>query len=126
MFISNYIYDWLDNALDYGIPEKDFWEMTIAELTRAINSKKRVKKIQEQEHASFDYILADLIGRSVGRIYNSSNKIPEIEEAYPKLFNSEEFQKAKKEKQDELSTLRFRLFAESFNKKFKEVAKSDE
>ena len=51
---SNYIYKWLDNALDYGISEHDFWDMTIAELTRAIASKKRIQKQQAQEKASFD------------------------------------------------------------------------
>lgn len=43
---SDYIYNWLDNALDYGITEFDFWNMTLAELERAIESKRRVKKIE--------------------------------------------------------------------------------
>lgn len=119
---SNYIYKWLDNALDYGISEYDFWNMTIAELTRAIASKKRIQKQQAQEKASFDYILADLIGRSISRLYSSSATVPEIAEVYPSLFDSKEIEEEKQEKRDELSILRFKQFAQTFNKKFeKEV-----
>lgn len=63
--------------------------MTIAELERAIDSKKRVQKQQAQEKANYDYILADLIGRSISRIYNSSNKMPDISAVYPTLFDSQ-------------------------------------
>lgn len=124
---SNYIYKWLDNALDYGISEHDFWDMTIAELARAIASKKRIQKQQAQEKASFDYILADLIGRSISRLYSSSATVPEIAEVYPSLFDSKEIEEEKQEKRDELSILRFKQFAQSYNKKFKkEVGKENE
>lgn len=99
--------------------------MTLGELERAIESKRRVQKVQAQERASFDYILADAIGRSVSRIYNSSNKLPEISELYPSLFDSQEIQELKQEKKDELSAIRFRQFAESFNAKYKEVQKEE-
>lgn len=81
-------------------------------------SRHRVQKEQLQEKATFDYNLADLIGRSVSRIYNSSNTMPDISEIYPTLFDSEEIKQKKQEKQAELSALRFKLFADSFNKKF--------
>ena len=96
--------------------------MTIAELDRLIESKKRIQKREQQDKASFDYILADLIGRSVARLYSSSARMPEISAAYPTLFDSEEIQEQKQEKKDELSALRFKQFAQSYNKKFnKEV-----
>ena len=120
------MYKWLDNALDYGITEYDFWDMTLGELTRAIESKKRIQKTEAQERASFDYILADLIGRSVARIYHSSNKVPDIAEVYPSLFNSREIEEQKATNKAELSALRFKQFADSYNKKFKEVANKDE
>lgn len=125
MFAS-FVYKWLDACLDYGISEFEFWDMTIAELERAVNSKKRLLRLQQQERASFDYILADLIGRSVSRIYDSSNTFPQIHEAYPALFDSVEAEEKQQEKKDELSALRFRQFANSFNKKFKEVGKKNE
>lgn len=113
------MYKWLENALDCGIAEKDFWEMTLAELFRLMESKRRIQKMQSQEKASFDYILADLIGRSIARVYNSANQMPEINEVYPTLFNSKEIEEQKQVKRDELSALRFQLFAKSYNKKFK-------
>ena len=98
--------------------------MTIAELDRLIESKKRIQKREQQDKASFDYILADLIGRSVARLYSSSARMPEISAAYPTLFDSEEIQEKKQEKKNELSALRFKQFAQAYNKKFnKEVGK---
>lgn len=94
--------------------------MTLAELRRAIESKRRVEKIRAQEKASFDYLLADLIGRSVARLQSSSNKMPELSEAYPSLFNTEEIQEKKAEKKAELSALRFKLFADAHNQKYKQ------
>lgn len=104
----------LEGALDNGITEKDFWDMTFAEIDRAIDSKKRMDKLQAQEKAYFDYTLADLIGRSMSRLYSASAKMPSIEEAYPTLFNANR-QQARK---DELSAIRFKQFAESYNKRW--------
>ena len=118
MLFSDFVYKWLDSALDMGISEHDFWNMTIAELTRAMRSKNRIRKQKAQEKASYDYILADLIGRSIGRIYSSSTTIPEISEAYPSLFDDKEIEEKKAAKKAELSALRFKQFAESHNKRF--------
>lgn len=101
-----------------GISEHDFWSMTLAELQRAIASRKRVMKIEAQEKASFDYILADLVGRSIGRLYSSSAKLPEIAQVYPALFDGEDLQAKKAEQQAQLSALRFKQFAETHNKKY--------
>lgn len=114
---------WLYTSLDWGITENVFWDMTLPELKRQIESFARQKKTRQQEQASFDYILADAIGRSVARIYSNSATMPDISELYPTLFDSQELQERKKQKQAELSALRFRQFAASYNKKFKEVAK---
>lgn len=100
--------------------------MTFAELERYFKSRKRVIEIQEKKQASFDYVLADLIGRSIARIYNSSNKMPSISEAYPSLFNSDEMQEQAQARKDELSAMRFKQFAQSYNSRFKEVSKKDE
>ena len=123
--ISDYIYKWLEIALDYGITEIDFWNMTLAELERAIDSKKRVKRLAMQEEAMFNYILADLIGKSVSRIYSSNNSYPELSAVYPSLFDSKVIEEKKQEQREQLNILRFRQFANSYNKKYKEAAKKD-
>lgn len=116
---EEYAYKWLDIALDYGISECEYWNMTLAELTRAIESKKRIQKREAQEKASYDYILADLIGRSISRIYSSGNKMPPIAEAYPSLLEAEEIQQKIADKKAELSVIRFKQFAQSHNNKYK-------
>ena len=92
--------------------------MTIAELERASASRTRIEKIRAQERATYDYLLADLIGKSVARIYNSANHMPAISEVYPSLFDSQEIENKKQERKAELSALRFKQFAYSFNQKF--------
>ena len=95
--------------------------MTFGEVARAVESYNRTKRAQQQEQAYFDYALADLIGRSVSRIHSSANKMPEIEQVYPTFFNVEEIQEQKQQKKAELSALRFKQFANSYNKRFLEV-----
>lgn len=97
--------------------------MTIAELQRAINSKEKLYKIHEQERATHNYILADLIGRSIARLYSSSAQMPPIGEVYPTLFDTKELEEKRQEKQAELSAIRFKQFANTFNAKFKGVQK---
>lgn len=87
--------------------------MSIAEIDRTINAKKKAEK----RKASFDYVLADLIGRSVARAYNSENTMPTLAEAYPTLFNRQEEENALQQAQDDLSVLRFKQFANSLNRK---------
>lgn len=93
--------------------------MTLAELQRAFASRQRVKKQEAQQKATYDYILADLIGRSISRIYNSSNKLPDIGEVYPTLFDLQEIEDKKAAKKAEMSAIRFRQFAQSYNEKYK-------
>ena len=88
--------------------------MTLVELLRKFQSYKRVKENQEKEKATFDYLLADLIGRSVGRLYNKNNSYPKINEVYSSLFPIDE--EVEQETKDALSAIRFRQFANSFNK----------
>jgi hypothetical protein len=118
------VYAALDNALDCGIAESDFWGMTLAEINRQISSRNRVMRIRAQEKASFDYIQANLIIKGISRILGDKGEYPTIIEAYPKLFDDvAEQQQAKIQKQkDDLSALRFKQYANFHNKKYKEVA----
>lgn len=83
-----------------------------------MESKRRTEKLRLQEKATFDYTLADLIGRSVSRIQSSANKMPEICEVYPTLFDSKEVEEKKSQQKTKLSAMRFRQFATAFNKQF--------
>ena len=110
----------LDNALDIGITEKDFWDMTIGELDRKIASYKRITLNKAKDKALFDYSLAILIGRAFN--VSQDNPFPTIYEAYPSIFEDDikRIEEEKQRQQAQLSVLRFIQFAESFNKKFTE------
>ena len=124
---TDYVYQWLESSLDYGIRESDFWEMTLAEVIRQVESQKRIMKVQAKEKATYYYILADLIGHSVARIHSASNQMPKISDVFPMLFDNEEVEEKLQEKRDEASALRFKQFAQSFNSKFnKEVGVKNE
>ena len=91
--------------------------MTLAEITRAVEAKQMIEKQDLKNKAIFDYKLANLI--AIG----FANKLPDIWEMYPTLFNSEEEIEKREKKQAELSALKFINFAESFNKRFTEDKK---
>jgi hypothetical protein len=113
----------LDNALDWGISEEQFWNMTIGELDRFLDSKRRQEEHRLKERATMDYTLALLIGRAF-RGSDEENPFPDLYEVYPKLFLEELTQQEEKKRQlqDELSAIRFIQFAESFNSKFDKEA----
>lgn len=115
------IYASLNNALDYGITEHDFWEMTLAEVRRAVASFIRVEKLRAQEKASFDYILANLIVKGVAITLGDKSAMPTIEEVYGDIITKQSNKATEdkiNERKTELSTLRFMQFAKSFNEKF--------
>ena len=116
----------LDTALDYGCSEEDFWDMTMGEYSRFVQSKRRIQRLKMQERAVMDWQLADLVYRSIVRLYSSSAKMPECSDYYSALFDEQQkkvVEERKKEQKNELSVLRFKQFAESYNKRFKEVQK---
>lgn len=64
----------------------EFWEMTPAEINRAITSKNKIAKIEAQERAYFDYMQAQLITKGVSIVLGDKKPFPKIQEAYPELF----------------------------------------
>ena len=116
----------LDTALDYGFTEFEFWEMTLAELRRAIESKIRMRKLLTKEKVAYDYILARLIAKGTAIAFGEKSEFPSIETVYPEFFGDIEAIAEKKAKEEEvkeqLSVLRFKQFAKFHNQKYKEVA----
>jgi hypothetical protein len=95
--------------------------MTPGEVTRDIKSREKIKRIEAQEKASYDYLQAGLIGKYISVILDGKGSIPPIEEVYTGLFDDliKEQEEKRQKKQDELSALRFRQFAQSYNNNFK-------
>ena len=115
----------LDNALDWGITEHEFWNMTIAELERKTASCSRLQKHKAKERATFDYTLAMLIGRAFGA--SEEHPFPDLFDVYPELFKDDvkKREEAESARQAKLSAIRFMQFAQSFNKKFAEEANNE-
>lgn len=110
-------------AINMGLEEEKFWEMTIAEIKRFIEGATWRMKSKAQ----FDYMLANLIGVSVSRIISKEAEFPSIEKVYPTLFEKELMEIAEQEKQQEEankmitnSTNRFLEFALKHNARIKE------
>jgi hypothetical protein len=106
--------------LDAGIRECEYWEMTIAEVIRAVESFNRVKKAEAQQKVSFDYVLAGLINRGIGITLGSKQSFPSLEEAYSSLFKDmkkEEEQKMQ-EQRNNVSALRFLQFSQTHNSRY--------
>lgn len=74
-------------------------------------------EFEQKQKAIYDYKQAQLI--SIG----FANKLPEIWDMYPTLFNSEEEKQKREQQQAELFARRFRQFAESHNRKIVEATK---
>lgn len=104
--------------------------MTIGEVVRFIESRSRVRRIEAQEKASYDYILANLIVKGIGITLGSKDTMPSIQDVYPNLFDelAKEQEEKIQQQKAQLSALRFRQFAQSYNSKLKnkEVPKTDE
>ena len=95
--------------------------MTPGEVTRAIESRNRIIKIEAQEKATYDYIQAQLIIKGVSICLGDKTAFPSLHDAYPGIFAEvieEQKQKAEEQKL-QLSALRFKQFAQSYNDRFK-------
>lgn len=108
------------SALDYGLSELDFWDMTPGEVVRYVNSRIKVKRIEAQEKASYDYILANLIVKGVGITLGSKETMPQVQDVYPGIFDDviKEQEEKRQQQKAQLSALRFRQFAQSYNKNY--------
>lgn len=126
--MEEYVYLLLDNALDCGITELDFWNMTPGEVIRQAESKAKMRKLESQERASYDYVLASLIIKGVSITMGSKEEYPTLEKAYPGLFDDLAKQKEDKiqEQKMNLSALRFRQFAQSYNKRYMDGGAKDD
>ena len=106
------IYSLLDNMLDTGLSEFEFWNMTIGEIERYADSYKRREEARLKEKAFFYYRLGDLIGISNGRYYSKDFVYPEIYEVFDGIYNAEEVETARQEERDKQSIERLKKMIE--------------
>lgn len=108
----------LQPAINCGLSESDFWNMTKIEIERYLEGATWRMKVQAQ----FYYSLADLIGVSCARIMSKDVEFPSIEQVYPNLYLEAEGQEEQveiEEKDMTASVNRFLEFAMAHNAKIR-------
>lgn len=111
----------LQSAINLGLLEEDFWDMTIAEIERYLEGALWRLKTKAQ----FDYSLADLVGASVARLFDSNTKYPSIVDVYPQLFEEELKEQQELETVTTNSVNNFLAFAMQHNAKMKGVEETN-
>lgn len=105
----------LQPAINVGLSEFDFWNMTVSEIERYLKGATWRYKTQAQ----LDYTLATLIGNAIGCVIGDGQMIA-IEDAYPSLFEVE-LQEKKEAIEAEQQTMKsvnnFLEFAKRHNSK---------
>ena len=107
----------LQPAINMGLTEFDFWEMTKAEIERYLDGALWRMKTKAQ----FDYSLADLFGASIARLFNSNNEFPAIYQVYPHLFEEEVIEEEEQDIAITNSINNFLSFAMAHNAKLRGV-----
>ena len=108
----------LIQCMSIGMREEDFYNSTIKQITRYVESYNKQQENQLQEKAFFDYQLANLIGMSVARLLSKDAKYPTFEKAYP-FINKDAKAEVDEDWEMEVQHNKLREWAEQINKKFK-------
>ena len=108
----------LIQCMSIGMREEDFYNSTIKQITRYVESYNKQQENQLQEKAYFDYQLANLIGLSVARLLSKDAKFPTFEKAYP-FINKDAKAEVDEDWEMEVQHNKIREWAEQINKKFK-------
>ena len=114
---ESHILDLLQQCMSIGMREEDFYNSTLSQITRYVESHCEHKQNELQERAYFDYILATLIKTAIGGVIDKKVKFPTLEKAYP--FISKDNDKETDESWEmEKQHLKLLEWAEQMNKKF--------
>lgn len=118
--LRDHVAKWLENALELGISEREFWQMTIGELARAMAAIKRRRRADQIERATFDFRQAQAVGHFFAATLNKKNKPPKIEDLYPELFDNDEFRAARDQRRAEAWAQQFKAFMTASDKRISE------
>lgn len=114
---ESHVSDLLQQCMSIGMREEEFYNSTLSQVTRYVESYNKLKDNQMQEKAYFDYQLANLIGMSVARLLSKGAKYPTFEKAYP-FVNKDNDKETDESWEMEKQHLKLLEWAEQMNKKF--------
>lgn len=115
---ESHIMNLLQQCMSIGMREEDFYNSTLAQITRYVESYNKQQQNKLQEKAYFDYQLANLIGVSVSRLLSKNAKYPAFEKVYPFITQSTQAKDINEEWEMEVQRNRLCEWAEQMNKKF--------
>lgn len=114
----------LEQCMIIGMTENDFYNSTLAQVTRYVKSYQDKQQRDMEEKAFFDWQLANLVGISVGRLMSKNAQFPKLEEAYPFVKVSDQQQNevgddglTPEEREIIINQERMRAWAEQMNAK---------
>lgn len=120
---ESHMLDLLQQCMSIGMREEDFYNSTLAQITRYVESYNKQQQNKLQEKAYFDYQLANLIGVSVYRLLSKNTKYPAFEKAYPFITQSKQAKEIDEEWEMEKQHMKLMEWAEQMNKKFEKNKK---
>lgn len=101
----------------YGMSVDTFWDSTIHYVRKYIKVAKERELNEQRNKAYMDYVNCNLVGLYMGIVMGSKQKIPQLHELYPNLFDSPNNSKQSvKEEYIEID-----MSIEEYNRKAKEM-----
>lgn len=79
-------------AVENGIPSDEFWGLTLEEINVQVEANQRVQEKETMLKANLDYRMVQMMAYA----FNSPEKMPEFEKAYP--FANQEVELTEEEK----------------------------
>lgn len=81
-------------AIELGIPADMYWIMTFDEIMLQCSANEKIKERELKEKAMFDYNMVHIMKYA----FNSPDKIPEFDKAYPMFKEKEGVKKVEPQK----------------------------
>lgn len=116
VMFENHVMDLLGQCMSIGMKENEFYELTLDQITRYVESYTKQQENKYQDQAFFDYQLANLIRIAIGGLIDKKVSFPALEKAYP--FVKGTYEKEVDEQWEmEVQRIKLREWAEQMNQK---------
>lgn len=100
--------------------ERDFWGMTLGELARWFDARRRETQAKAEMRAALDYKQAYAIGRAFAATQSRRNKFPSFDDIYGALLEADqEYQERKAEREAEAFAAKFAAFMDASDRRIK-------
>lgn len=119
---ENHVMELLAQCMSIGMKEDEFYELTLNQITRYVESHTKQQENKYRDQAFFDYQLASLIKIAIGSVIDRKVTFPSFEKAYPFVKGIRE-KEIDNEWEMEVQRIKLREWAEQMNKKIEKKKK---